>query len=508
VNFFSKIIGGFIFFCLIYSSFQAQASNLNINDSTTTEADLYGQVYTGQQPQNMYLSIYESTQKDIDKKVLETMSQQINGLSQSDLNDALNGIYSHAFIRKCEEFSQNTFSSNLYQCLGNLKENYEYEKKLATLATTLKGDAFASEIWSDGDLSNSFFDLIVDFNIIETILFGENTYEYPFNDNYEFDNFAKNNSEEEAFENKNNDIENKTNAEINKKKDDDKKDSNENYCQDPDAIIFEKPVWNGNSDPINSTIIDNNNVTVANAALGGAYQFPEINNNCEGTSLFQGLLCAESWPCNNFFCIKISTTAQKIGGDSEKAKFVQKLVDIGIGHLNHLKGHTLTIQKNSNERFIISVGKFFDRPISLDVITQAVPVKLVQEKTAFDQEESVLDKLNTELCKRLGMWCEKNANNNVKTAEWTLSSQIEKGTLQQETWQKIAQNTEEWQQKYQEIKATWQEAQKIKHKQNFWEEFRKNLNIMALYFDSIKGAFFQLETSGLDILNETGQSCS
>jgi hypothetical protein len=94
----------------------------------------------------------------------------------------------------------------LYNCLGILKDNYLYEKKLITLETKLKSEASASEIWSDGDLSNSFFDIIVDLNIIEVILFSENSYEFPFSDNYDFsDNSSNNNDSSQNDENNDDD---------------------------------------------------------------------------------------------------------------------------------------------------------------------------------------------------------------------------------------------------------------------------------------------------------------
>lgn len=504
MNFYKYIFGTIFFFCLLVRPVFAEELNLDINENTT-ETDIQTIVSGGRDPKDMYLLIYESTKNDIETKTLERVAKQ-NNFSQEDLQSNLNGVFTDDLVKKCEELFQSNTSQSLYQCISLLKDNYEYEKKLITLETTLKGDAEASEIWSDGDLSNSFFDLIVDLNIIEIILFGENTYEYPFSDSYNFDSTSTNNDD--------NDTENSVSTEDtednNQDDDNDTNEDNEtiNICQDPEEIILDQAVWSGESDD-NTT--DNNNCNSSendNPYKSGSFQFPQASDDCGGESLFLGLLCIDEWPCEDFFCIKISTIPQDAGGASQKATFIQELITTGIQELNYLKGHSLTVHKNSNERFIISVGKFFDRPISLDVITQGIPIKLVPKDSAFDKEENVLEKLNTTLCEKTGGWCYENGDNLAAENETSRIINSREDILQQETFQAVSLNSEKLQANYEDVKETWKKAQEVKHKQNFWEEFRKNLNIMVLYFESMTDIFLQLETTGMDILNETGNSCN
>ncbi len=498
LNLFKKIIGISFFVFLIGSPVFAEELNVTIDERTHDAEDIYKQITPGRDPRDMYLSIYESTKKDIDQKTLERVSKQSN-FSQEELESILGGVFTEGFRSKCESLFQSQTSQSLYSCMAILKDNYEYEKHLITLETSLKGDSDASEIWSDGDLSNSFFDLIVDLNIIEIILFGENTYQYPFGDSYNFDLFGEHNDGNSGSDQSDEVDDGVDGSE--KNKDDSVDDSK--ICIDPDEIIFEKTIWTTNNNLISGSFSSSDN-----PYLGSRFQFPESGDNCSGESLFQGLLCLESWPCDNFFCVKISAAPQAIGGGSAKATFIQELITVGLEQLNYLKGHTLTVQKNSNERFIISVGKFFDRPISLDVITQGIPIKLVPKETAFDKEQGILAKLQTELCKELGFWCPENNNTVSNHLSKTINMQTEEGDLQQTTYRNILLNEEKLDLKFKEIQENFKQAQKIKHKQSFWEETKKNFNIMGLYFDSIKNAFMQLNTTGMDILYKTGNSCN
>lgn len=530
-----KYILGIILFCAFANQVFAEEQNLNITDSTT-EQDINESVYGDSNPQGLYLRIYESVKNDLGKKSLERISKQ-STFSQSDIEQALEGNFTENLIEKCKAlYNQSNLSSDLYSCLSTLEENYNYEKRLVALETEMKGEGEANEIWSDGELSNSFFDLIVDLNIIEIILFGENTYEFPFSDNYDFSDNS-NNSDSNNAENQNssNNSGSGTNLDGNNQNTDgensgdnqnnDNNNINTLICQDPDAITLVKNVWQ--ADENLDTVSDSNSGSTAdsqesnnsnqdktvNPYLGGGYHFPQNGDSCDGTSLFQGLLCVDKWPCENFFCIKVSFVPQDVGNGGNKATSVKELVTIGLEQLNFLKGHTLTVHKNSNERFMTSVGKFFDRPIRLDVITQGIPVKFSPEETSFDDEDksgelNLFGKFIKKIGEEIGSYPTENYNLLNNEDSRSINLQSEEGDLQNKTYQNLMLNTEQQQKNLQKAKQNWKKAEKVKHSQSFWEDFRTYLNITVLYFSSIQEAFLKLDTSGTDILDETGQSCN
>ena len=506
-------------FCTFANTTSANELDLNITDSTT-EKYINQTVYGNRNQENLYLRIYESAKKDINTKSFERLSVQ-SGFSQADIQMALEGRINDSLKKKCERLFQLNTSQSLYNCLSTLKENYLYEKNLIAFETRLKGESMASEIWSDGDLSNSFFDVVVDLNIIEIILFGENTYEYPFSDNYDFsddeddeDNIGDQEDSDDSDEDSDEDNEVTDDEDSGE---DDNTDEGVEVCQDPDAINIGEDIWipdsnlnTGSGSELTNNIDSNNS---DNPYLGGEYQFSDDDDDCDGTSLFQGLLCVDPWPCDKFFCIKVSFIPQKVGNGDSRATSVQEIVTVGLEQLNFLKGHTLTVRKNSNERFIPSVSKFFDRPIGLDVITQSIPIKLKPKKSAFDDEDkngelNILGKFVHRIGEEVGIFPKDNHDFVLSEADRTINMATEKKDLQKETHDTLVLNTKQLYEKIEKIREEWKKAEKIKYTQSFWEEFRTYLNIFVLYFESMKEAFLKLETTGTEILDEVGQSCN
>lgn len=449
-------------------------------------------LFASTKPEDLYLQIYEQTKTEIGEKSLERVSKQ-STLNTEDLNKALQGNFTPAFFQMCEKYFPKMTSSALYQCQNFLRENHEYEKKLNTLENQLQNESNSSEIWTDGSLENSFFDLLVDFQIIEIILFGTSDYDYPF----ENQNSSKL-SDQIAF-NTQDTLSGSLSINDNNLFGD--ADSKQKVCRDPEEIALQQKFWG--SGPKN-----NPDIITFFEYQGGDYRFPPAKKDCSETSLFGGLLCLDNWPCNKFFCIKIGTEPQIVNGGGGLATSVQEIVTKGIEQLNYLKGHTLTIHRNSNERFMVSVSKFLSRPISLDVITQAIPIKLTPKKTRFDEEtQTPLNKLRNKISEESG--CLPEENGYLKCND-VLSSitKLETGELQTESWGRVGLDQEKLKQEQSRMKEAFKRSEKIKQSQSSWEELRNYLNFLAQYFSSIYEVILRLDHEGLEILNDTGQSCN
>lgn len=467
-------------------------------------------MYGDRKPKDLYIKIYESIKNDLETTSLERTAKQSN-FTQADIKMVLQGELTENLQEKCQQIFESNTNTSFYNCLGILQDNYQYEKKLATLETKLKAEATASEIWSDGDLSNSFFDIIVDLQIIEIILFGESNYEYPFADFYDFSDTDEDNTDNKNGETPGDD----TGDTPGPNPDDDQPDNNEDdseICHDHEALDLGN-IWRPKPDKKTETDLETSSqITSAIASYhGGEYNFPEADNSCTGISLMQNLLCIDPWPCNKFFCIKFDLIPQAIGNGGTEATSVQELVRIGLEQLNYLKGHTLTVHENSNERFMLSVGKFFGRPVSLDVITQGIPIKFTPNKSAFDDETegiNILGKFWNKIAEETGIQKLENGDFIDVGEEKILNMATEEGDLQTKTHANLKRNKEQLEKQLKKIKKDWKKAETTKHTQSFWEEFRTHLNIMVLYLGSIQEAFSKLETTGTEILDDTGQSCS
>lgn len=537
-----------ILFLLCIPTHKSFAEDLN---------SLYSDIYSkATDAEDFYLTIYEST-KDSQQNVLRRLELQTS-FTQTEISQALQGNYTEGFKEACFARFGSETSDVLYRCHGILEDNFKYEQHLIDLEGRLANEALASEVWSDGDLSNSFFDIMTDFNIVEIILFGENTYTYPFDGDGSdsSDSGASgegsddttggtgeggtgNDNTDGTSTNGNTEETSKDDTSGSEGDDSPEEDSSaaDLSCRDPDEIVIDKlppfistpgseststntsETSNGSDTSETSDGSDTSETSAPiseNPYQGGSFESPGSSSGCSGgTSLFKGLLCVDPWPCDSFFCIKVSTVPQTPAGGSATATYVEEIVLVGIGQLTYLKGHSLTVKKNSNERFMISVGKFLSHPISLDVVTQGIPVKLALEKTKFDDDEgddgkslSKSAKLRVEIGEKTGGFTFENGDRQTKEAKRTIND-AEYGDLSSDTWSQVNKNTAAQNNKEEAIKKAWLQSQRDKHAQSNWEEIKKQLNAMANYFKSYEEAYVKMELDGVKIIeDDTGESCN
>ncbi len=127
----------------------------------------YGEGDEEEVGQNMYMVIYKKILTDPSAKTLKDVSGKY-GLNQGDTWLVLNGDYTPLVDRKPGMTQE--------ELLGKVREmqaEYNETKDINQLEANIKAAVEPSEMFANGDLGDSGFDLIHDLNMIEEILFLE-----------------------------------------------------------------------------------------------------------------------------------------------------------------------------------------------------------------------------------------------------------------------------------------------------------------------------------------------
>lgn len=140
---------------------------------------------------DMYLKIYKSTNIDPEDKAMKTVAKKF-GLTESQAVGMIKGGDLSTLIKRQQFQSLETIQAQ-YATIYN---KFQAELDKENIKSELEAAVTPSEIFSDGDTSNSEFDLIYDLNIIEIILFNETTAN-AFGGDFDFPDFDYTDEEEE-----------------------------------------------------------------------------------------------------------------------------------------------------------------------------------------------------------------------------------------------------------------------------------------------------------------------
>lgn len=116
---------------------------------------------------NLYLRVYN----DIKNTTPQIAVQRVAGfadVSVEDITALRDGEISLGTKGLCGDFFDGVMT-----CEREILDALEFETSLMELEVDMKEQLQASEIWANGSLADSGFDLIVDLNIIDVILFGK-----------------------------------------------------------------------------------------------------------------------------------------------------------------------------------------------------------------------------------------------------------------------------------------------------------------------------------------------
>ncbi|MBT4936444.1 hypothetical protein HON22_00855 [Candidatus Peregrinibacteria bacterium] len=146
------------------------STHADVIDSARVSADQY-------LVKNMAEDFYSDIRKKVEKeekvrieKRLE-LSTGIPGLIALAIQKDSEGKKVQEAVGKWCNTDENIFSST-DSCKQELTDLLSFDIELETLQTEIEVTAKADEIWSNGTLTDSVFDLVVDLNMIDIILFG------------------------------------------------------------------------------------------------------------------------------------------------------------------------------------------------------------------------------------------------------------------------------------------------------------------------------------------------
>lgn len=315
---------------------------------------------------DLYEKIYKTVNLDAENITKKTIANKY-GLTESQVHGLVRGGDISVLINKNKQLSLEKVSAQYQKIVQDFNDELEM--------TTLKGDLEAtvkpSEIFSDGDTSNSDFDLIYDLNIIEILLFNETS----------ANDFGK------KFESPAVNITNKTDDEM---MEDLFGDDEEN-----DDIDSNEDKYENNTNPM-ACLSDNNNLQDA----VDNFDEKQDSGNAEGSDTEEEIavdsdnfpaadpdpwdaetLCPDGAP----YCLEISF-------DMKEAKVYQKSENCTACHVQNInKALDELLQKplspNKLTGNILEVSKckssFTNLPANMKIITMAVPMKQPQNKDVF-----------------------------------------------------------------------------------------------------------------------------
>jgi len=129
---------------------------------------------------NLYEEVYCNIAKDTDDDIYKILAEQFK-VETPNMNEAtIKDILENPKID--DSGDAGATSSELYR---RVKTSYDRERITYQTKESLKQQFKFAEMWADGTLSNAPFDLIVDLNLIEIIMFGsqavwkDNVYVWP-----------------------------------------------------------------------------------------------------------------------------------------------------------------------------------------------------------------------------------------------------------------------------------------------------------------------------------------
>lgn len=117
--------------------------------------------------EDLYLRIYDNLKYKAPKLAAKRAASFFE-LSADDIVALTEG----EFPDSVQEYCGDTFDS-VVDCRTEILDAYILELELFYLEQELEEEAYASEVWSNGTLEDGSFDLLVDLNLIDLIIFGK-----------------------------------------------------------------------------------------------------------------------------------------------------------------------------------------------------------------------------------------------------------------------------------------------------------------------------------------------
>jgi len=127
---------------------------------------------------DFYSSVYENF--SFDNNVAKKIGLEL-WISEKAVLDIYNGSGGWESFKEFRDFCNINMPWNLSSCSAFLVKKFTTEKENENMLFNLKNYWSSNQIWADWDLNNWFFDIIVDLNTIDLILFWEESTELSMN---------------------------------------------------------------------------------------------------------------------------------------------------------------------------------------------------------------------------------------------------------------------------------------------------------------------------------------
>lgn len=190
-------------------------------DATVVEA-----VREAANPYSFYKNIYCEVSDNVDEDIYEIVAEQmevedpkyndedlikyiLEDIGRLTIQEFLVKIYGNEGLDKLpkeirEAFIEERDFTKQNQIYQKIRAAFDREKIMHQTQASLKRELKAREMWADGSLDNSPFDLIVDLNLIEIVLFGslatwtDDVWSFPDEDDIGLEGFATSSSDDAA----------------------------------------------------------------------------------------------------------------------------------------------------------------------------------------------------------------------------------------------------------------------------------------------------------------------
>ena len=188
---------------------------------------------------NFYSDVYNTF--DNSSKISSRLSKETS-LSKETINSIINWRYEN--IDKIKLYCEKKWLV-LWTCTQNIINKYNNEDEILKLENALYQEGHVNEVWADWDLSNGFFDIVYDLNIIDIILFWEEAsiFLYQYEQECPWELFGKDCDEgDDSNKKKGNNKKPKTKA-----------DRIKNYIQEQENYLVQSKTWKAISWDVNLT---------------------------------------------------------------------------------------------------------------------------------------------------------------------------------------------------------------------------------------------------------------
>ncbi len=378
---------------------------------------------TAFEEENLYQRIYEDIQIKPDQMASERLALQ-TGVEISDIQALRTSAPKLKDLGKlsfCSDLEEKNRGSS-FICWQRFQKLFASAELLASYEYILTEENAARNRWSNGTLSDSTFDIIVDLNVLDVLLFGPNATVPPaYIPGVYYDGRSRRYADIVAGLRRGDSFEGSTIEDPSESGGDGDGDGDGdfsgNICEDPDALFLTSFDGSHSSDEDNIFLPDQGNISDVPGELPdlagersdflrGTYPQHEAKDpqdtcgeNERAVPLFNGMYCVPEF-CKDLFCVY--TEIRPGQGFSlapiETPACIECMIQRGYEVLSLLDHTVETPKKASNENYVIKDNNSLFGKIGMDfnAIPKKVPFLNYRSKTPLEDKEKDITESTTQ----------------------------------------------------------------------------------------------------------------